>query len=94
MEKIELRNEKIDEELLRLINERAKLALSILKFKKENQLPVFDPDREKRILELLQLKNPGPHEKLRQAANRYIGDRQGGTVIACQAIRDLLYSSK
>jgi chorismate mutase len=55
--------DKIDEELLRLVNERAKLALSILKFKKENQLPVFDPDREKRILELLQLKNPGPLQK-------------------------------
>jgi len=41
-----------------------------------------------------ELKNPGPHEKLRQAANRYIGDRQGGTAIACQAIRDLLYSGK
>ena len=39
------------------------------------------------------LKDPGPHEKLRRAAQRYISDRQGGTAIACQAINDLFYSS-
>ena len=55
--------DEIDSELLHLLNERAELALSILKFKKKNRLPVFDPEREKKILERLQLKNPGPLQR-------------------------------
>ena len=49
----------------------------------------------KQTVEILDatLNDPGPHEKLRRAAQRYIGDRQGGTAIACQAIKDLFHSS-
>ncbi len=55
--------DKIDLKLLQLINERAKLALSIVKLKKRESLPILDSDREKRILEFVQKENPGPLHK-------------------------------
>ena len=39
----------LDDVLLRIFNERARLALEIGHLKKELNLPVFDPSREKRI---------------------------------------------
>jgi len=55
--------DKIDLRLLQLINERAKLALSIVKLKKQQLLPIFDPNREKKILYSVQKENPGPLRK-------------------------------
>ncbi len=51
----ELRNkiDAIDEEILRLLNERAKLAKEVGHIKKENNLPVYVPSREKAIFERL-----------------------------------------
>ncbi|HLO09894.1 MAG TPA: chorismate mutase, partial [Desulfobacteria bacterium] len=39
----------LDDVLLRIFNERARLALEIGRRKKEEGLPVYDPSREKRI---------------------------------------------
>ncbi len=50
----------IDAELLRLFNERAKLALEIGKVKKTLGLPVHVPHREEEILIRVQRENPGP----------------------------------
>ncbi|WP_456401476.1 prephenate dehydratase [Persephonella sp.] len=51
----ELRNkiDRIDEEILRLLNERAKLAQEVGHIKKENNLPIYVPSREKEIFERL-----------------------------------------
>jgi len=50
----------LDEELLRIFNQRSYLAVKIGEIKKELGLPVYDPDREKAIYEKLKKMNPGP----------------------------------
>lgn len=50
----------LDDVLLRIFNERARLALEIGLLKKEQRLPVFDPAREKRIFARMKGENPGP----------------------------------
>ena len=50
----------LDDVLLRIFNERARLALEIGRIKKERGLPVFDPAREKRIFARMKGDNPGP----------------------------------
>lgn len=53
---------RLDDELLRIFNERASLALKIGEIKKEQGIPVYDPEREKRIFETMSRANPGPLE--------------------------------
>ena len=53
---------RLDAELLRIFNERADLALKIGEIKKELGIPVYDPEREKRIFETMSRENPGPLE--------------------------------
>lgn len=50
----------LDDVLLRIFNERARLALEIGEVKREQNLPVFDPAREKRIFNRMKEDNPGP----------------------------------
>jgi chorismate mutase len=50
----------IDDELLRLFNERAKLALEIGRMKKTLGLPIHVPSREEEILIRVLRDNPGP----------------------------------
>ena len=54
--------DRLDRELLRIFNERAALALHIGEVKKQLGLPVYDPDRERRIFEAMTAANPGPLE--------------------------------
>jgi chorismate mutase len=58
----EIRNgiDSFDDELLRIFNQRAALALKIGEIKKSSGLPVYDPDREKNIFRRMQQQNPGP----------------------------------
>ena len=53
---------RLDSELLRIFNERANLALKIGEIKKEQGIPVYDPEREKRIFVAMTGANPGPLE--------------------------------
>lgn len=53
---------RLDRELLHIFNERAGLALKIGEIKKELGIPVYDPEREKRIFEAMAAENPGPLE--------------------------------
>lgn len=50
----------LDDVLLRIFNERARLALEIGHLKKGLNLPVYDPSREKRIFNRMKEDNPGP----------------------------------
>jgi chorismate mutase len=54
------RMDAIDDELLRLFNERAKLALEIGRVKKDLGLPIHVPSREEQIITRVQQENPGP----------------------------------
>ncbi|HEY3489895.1 MAG TPA: chorismate mutase [Candidatus Deferrimicrobiaceae bacterium] len=50
----------LDDVLLRIFNERARLALEIGHLKKGLGLPVYDPAREKRVFTRMKEDNPGP----------------------------------
>ena len=58
----QLRSEidRLDTELLRIFNRRADLALHIGELKKEQDIPVYDPNREKNIIRRMQAENTGP----------------------------------
>ena len=57
---IRLKINQLDSELLRIFNERAALALEIGEVKKQLDLPIYDPKREKLIFEQIQKANNGP----------------------------------
>ncbi|HOD65780.1 MAG TPA: chorismate mutase [candidate division Zixibacteria bacterium] len=50
----------LDRRLLSLLNERAGLVLDLARLKRADRLPVFDPAREKQILEQVVGQNRGP----------------------------------
>jgi chorismate mutase/prephenate dehydratase len=53
MEKYRKKIDKIDEQLTRLLDERMGLSFEIGKIKKEKNMPVYVPEREKEIFERL-----------------------------------------
>ncbi len=52
--------DRIDRELVKLFNERAKIVCSICEVKKNSNFPRFDPAREKKIIERIRKINTGP----------------------------------
>ena len=56
------RIDEIDEQLAQLLSERSHCVIEIGKIKRQKQLPVYDPEREKEILERLLRDNQGPLE--------------------------------
>ena len=50
----------LDEVILRLVNERAMMALEIGRIKKRKKWPVFDAKREAYVLRHVMTKNTGP----------------------------------
>ncbi|MDY0211399.1 MAG: chorismate mutase [Desulfuromonadaceae bacterium] len=57
---LRIKIDQLDQELLRIFNQRAGLALQIGHVKKELDLPVYNPDREQYIFDKMQQLNPGP----------------------------------
>jgi chorismate mutase len=62
----------IDRKLVQLLNERSHCALEIGKIKQEQKLPLYQPDREREVLENAERVNPGP---LSDAAIRRLFER-------------------
>ncbi|MBI3324695.1 MAG: chorismate mutase [Candidatus Omnitrophica bacterium] len=58
----QLRNQidRLDGQLLRLINRRARLAMRVGLLKQQQRRPLFDPKRERAILHRLTTANGGP----------------------------------
>jgi len=50
----------LDDELLKIFNRRAALALAIGEIKKTEGRAVYDPNREQNIFDRMQASNPGP----------------------------------
>jgi len=50
----------LDEQIINLLNERAKCSVEVGKLKRENNAEVYVPEREKRIYDVLLKKNDGP----------------------------------
>lgn len=66
----------VDSEILKLLNKRAKYSIEIGKIKKQLQLPIHSPEREKSILDRLVKENQGPmsHEGVRRVFERIIDE--------------------
>lgn len=60
LEAARLRLDAIDREMLKLLNDRMRIALDIVRAKRESGLPVFDPGREELVLDRLASRNGGP----------------------------------
>ena len=60
IDSIRVKINQLDNELLRIFNERAALALEIGHIKKKLNRPIYDPKREKLIFERIKQANPGP----------------------------------
>ncbi len=60
LEKLRISIDGIDEEILNLLNKRAKVVLEVANVKRDTKLGFYSPERERRILERLQGMNPGP----------------------------------
>ncbi|TAK93363.1 MAG: prephenate dehydratase [Aquabacterium sp.] len=57
---LRVRIDVVDQQLLTLLNERAKLAQAVGEVKKIDGSPVFRPDREAQVIDKLKNRNPGP----------------------------------
>ena len=60
LEKLRTRIDELDNELLKLLNERAKCVIKIGKIKQKEKKDVLVPLREKELLESLRSVNKGP----------------------------------
>lgn len=52
--------DELDRKLVELLNQRARAAQEIGRLKRDTNLPVYEPEREKTIFENVQKINPGP----------------------------------
>jgi chorismate mutase len=66
------RIDEIDKKLVELLNERSRCALEIGKIKHAERLPLYQPDREKEVLQNAEENNQGP---LTDAAIRRLFER-------------------
>lgn len=54
--------DELDERILLLLNERAKLSVNIARIKSEQNIPIFVPERENNLLDKIVAQNKGPLE--------------------------------
>ena len=82
--------DRIDRDIVRLLNERTKHALQIGRIKQADDIPVFTPGREREVVERLHDLNRGPlpdaslkhiYREIMSAARAI----EGGLAIACTA---------
>jgi chorismate mutase len=66
------RIDELDSKLVELLNERSRCALEVGKLKQQQNLPLYQPDREKEVLENAERNNQGP---LSNAAIRRLFER-------------------
>ena len=52
--------DELDEQIVRLINQRAEAARAIGELKQKSGLPVYEPQREKDVFDHIRGANPGP----------------------------------
>ena len=50
----------LDEQLVRLLNERSRCAIELGRIKRELGLPIYSPDRESEVIAHVKSINPGP----------------------------------
>jgi len=57
------RIDQIDDQLMKLLNSRSACAVEIGRIKRHVGMPVYQPEREKWILERVERNNPGPLDR-------------------------------
>lgn len=60
MEEWRRRIDEIDRQLIRLLNERSQCALEIGKLKRQHSIAIYQPEREREVLENAERANDGP----------------------------------
>ncbi len=60
IEDLRSRVDEVDRELIRILNERARIVQEIVAIKAEAGKPLFDPRREEEILQKVAAQNEGP----------------------------------
>jgi chorismate mutase len=50
----------LDRKLVELLSERARAAVEIGRLKRNTSMPIYEPDRERKVFENVQAANPGP----------------------------------
>jgi chorismate mutase len=70
------RIDELDRQLVKLLNERSQCALEIGKLKQAQHLPLYQPDREKEVLQNAEHNNQGPlsHAAIRRLFERIIDE--------------------
>lgn len=88
MERLRQNIDAVDEVLVKLLNQRARWALEIGEVKKRANLPIYQPDREARVLEHVLGSNRGPlgPEAVRRLFERVIDESRRLERIAKQAV--------
>ena len=73
---LRLRIDQIDDQLMKLLNSRSACAVEIGRIKRRIGMPVYQPDREKWILDRVERNNPGPLDSgaLRRVFERVIDE--------------------
>ncbi|MBP1609369.1 MAG: chorismate mutase [Acidobacteria bacterium] len=68
--------DRLDRELVRLLNRRAQCAIEIGKIKRDQKLPIYDSKREADIIRMILEENPGPldDEGMRRLFERIIDE--------------------
>jgi chorismate mutase len=54
------RIDELDEQIVRLLSERAAAAVAIGEIKRKNSAPIYEPNREQAVFEHVRGVNPGP----------------------------------
>jgi chorismate mutase len=84
--KIRRRIDEIDSEIVRLLSERARCALEIGRIKRELGVPVYDPERERQIVERVVRANAGPlgEDALRRLYERVLDESRRAERLAAE----------
>lgn len=80
--------DELDEELLRLLNMRARLAVKVGSLKRASGIPVRDPEREQFVLQRLQEANSGPldQEAIVRLFRRIIRESRRAEALAVEQV--------
>ncbi len=70
------RIDELDEKLVELLNQRSRCAAEIGRLKQKAGEPVYQPERERQVLEQVQQRNGGPlsNEQLRRIFERIVDE--------------------
>ena len=76
--------DEIDKQLVELLNERCKCALEIGHLKLESKIPLYQPAREREVLDNAETNNRGPlsHDAIRRLFERIIDEARSAERLA------------